>query len=74
MPTMREFLFRRFGAGQPEDVKERERVYLLGLPNNSGEEAFPPRCNMEDKLDALEEKREYLLDMCPLDKRDTYVR
>jgi hypothetical protein len=29
MPTMREFFFRRFGAGQPEVVKERERVYLI---------------------------------------------
>jgi hypothetical protein len=25
MATMREFFFRRFGAGQPELVKERER-------------------------------------------------
>jgi hypothetical protein len=71
MPTMREFSFRRFGAGQPEVVKERERVYLLGLPNSSGE-AFPSRCNIEDKFDALEEEREYLLEMCPLDKRDFY--
>jgi hypothetical protein len=71
MTTMREFFFRRFGAGQPEVVKERERVYLLGLPNSSGE-PFPPRCNMEDKLDSLEEEREYLLDLCPVDKQDQY--
>ena len=71
MSTMREFFFRRFGAGQPEVVKERERVYLFGMPNSAGE-AFPPRCNMEDKLDTLEEEREYLLDMCPVDKQDTY--
>ena len=71
MATMREFFFRRFGAGQPEVVNERERVYLLGLPNSSGE-AFPPRCNMEDKLDSLEEEREYLLDLCPVDKQDQY--
>ena len=71
MATMREFFFRRFGAGQPDVVKERERVYLLGLPNSSGE-AFPPRCNIEDKLDALEEEREYLLDLCPIDKQDLY--
>ena len=70
MPTMREFFFRRFGAGQPEVVKEREMIYLLGMPNSAGE-AFPPRCNMEDKLDTLEEEREYLLDMCPVDKQDT---
>jgi hypothetical protein len=28
MATMREFFFRRFGASQPELVKEREEVYL----------------------------------------------
>jgi hypothetical protein len=71
MATMREFFFRRFGAGQPEVVEEREMIYLLGLPNSSGE-PFPPRCNMEDKLDSLEEEREYLLDMCPADDQDTY--
>ncbi len=64
MATMREFFFRRFGAGQPEVVKERERVYLLGLPNSSGER-FPLRRNIEDKLNSLEEEREYLLDLCP---------
>ena len=32
MTTMREFFFKRFGAGQPEVVKERERIYLLGMP------------------------------------------
>jgi hypothetical protein len=71
MPTMREYFFRRFGAGQPEVVKERERIYLLGMPNSSGE-VFPPRINMEDKLDSLEAERDYLLDMCPKDKVDTY--
>jgi hypothetical protein len=71
MSTMREFFFRRFGAGQPEVVKERERIYLLGMPNSAGE-AFPPRCNIQDKFDTLEEERENLLDMCPVDKQDTY--
>jgi hypothetical protein len=71
MATMREFFFRRFGAGQPEVVKERERIYLLGMPGPTGE-VFPPRINMEDKLDSLETERDYLLDMCPKDKHDTY--
>jgi hypothetical protein len=57
--------------GQPEVVKEREWVYLLGMSNAAGE-AFPPRCNMEDELDTLEEEREYLLDMCPVDRQETY--
>jgi hypothetical protein len=52
-------------------VKERNRVYLLGL-SYSSVESFPPRCNMEDKLDSLQEEREYLLDMCPLDDQNFY--
>ncbi len=69
MATMRELFFRRFGAGQPEKVKKREDFYLAVMPNANGE-VFPPRCNMEDKLNALEKEREYLLEMCPKDKRD----
>jgi hypothetical protein len=64
MPTMREYFFRRFGAGQPEVVKERERIYLLGMPNSSGE-VFPPRINMEDKLDSLEAERGLLIGHVP---------
>jgi hypothetical protein len=68
---MREFFFRRFGAGQPELVKKREIIYLTGMPNSNGE-VFPPRCNMVDKLNALEKEREFLMDMCPKDKQDSY--
>ncbi len=57
MVTMRDFLFRRFGASQPEVLEERVRHYHLGMPDKSGE-AFPPRCDMEAKLDALEAERE----------------
>ncbi len=71
MPTMRRYNFDRFGAGQPEILAERTRIYLLGMPGKDGE-VFPPRCNMETKLDLLETEREYLLEMCPKDKRDTY--
>jgi len=71
MVTMRDFLFRRFGAGQPELIQERVRIYLLGMPDHNMA-AFPPRCNMEEKLDALEAEREYLIEMCPKDKRDAY--
>jgi hypothetical protein len=71
MPTMRRFFFERFGAGQPEVLAERAKHYLLGMPDKDGE-VFPPRCNMEVKLDKLETEREFLLDMCPKDKRDTY--
>ena len=53
MPTMRKFFFDRFGAGQPEVLAERAKHYLLGMPDKDGE-VFPPRCNMENKLDRLE--------------------
>jgi hypothetical protein len=71
MSTMREHFFLRFGAGQPEILKERETIFLEGMPDSSGL-AFPPRVNMEDKLDSLEAEREYLIDMCPKDKQDEY--
>jgi hypothetical protein len=71
MTTMRKFFFDRFGAGQPEVLAERAKVYLLGMPDKD-DEVFPPRCNMETKLDKLETEREFLLEMCPKDKRDTY--
>ena len=71
MESMREYMFRRFGAGQPEVFQERVRLYLLGMPDPSGS-PFPPTVNMEIKLDELEEEREYLLKMCPADMRDTY--
>ena len=64
-------MFRRFGAGQPEVLQERVRLYLLGMPDKNGE-AFTSRTDIEEKLDALEEEREYLLDMCPAELRDTY--
>ena len=71
MKSMRDFMFRRFGAGQPEVLQERVRLYLLGMPDPNGV-AFPPRVDIEAKLDALEEEREYLLEMCPKELRDTY--
>ena len=71
MPTMRKFFFDRFGAGQPEVLAEKAKIYLLGMPDKDGE-VFPPRINMENKLDKLETEREFLVEMCPKDKRDTY--
>ncbi len=50
MKSMRDFMFRRFGAGQPEVLQERVRLYLLGMPDNNGV-AFPSRVNIETKLD-----------------------
>jgi hypothetical protein len=42
MKSMRDFMFRRFGAGQPEVLQERVRLYLLGMPDSHGV-AFSPR-------------------------------
>ena len=71
MNTMRSYFFNRFGHGSPAVLMERQRVYLLGMPGPSGE-VFPPRVNMEEKLNSLEEEREFLIDMCPVDKRADY--
>ena len=72
MAGMRDYLFRRFGAGQPEILEERVRKYHLGMPDAKSGEPFPPRCDMEAKLDALEAEREYLVEMCPREQRETY--
>jgi hypothetical protein len=72
MAGMRDFLFKRFGAGQPKILEERVRKYHLGMPDPKTGEAFPPRCDMEAKLDALEAEREHLVEMCPNDQRDSY--
>jgi hypothetical protein len=49
MKTMRDFMFRRFGAGQPEVLQERVRLYLLGMPDKNGE-AIPSRTDIEEKF------------------------
>ncbi len=72
MFDMRSFLFQRFGAGQPEVLEKRGKYYLEGMPDEKTGMVFPPRCNMEDKLNELEREREFLVDMCPKDKRENY--
>ena len=47
MATMRSFLFKRFGAGQPEILEERVRRYHLGMPDPKTGDPFPRRCDME---------------------------
>jgi hypothetical protein len=44
---------------------------MLAMPDANGV-AFPPRVNMPDKLDQLEEERNYLLRMCPKEKHRDY--
>ena len=68
---IRKHFFERFGSGQPIVLQERVRKYMLGMPDANGV-AFPPRVNMVDKLDQLEEERNYLLRMCPKDKHKDY--
>jgi hypothetical protein len=54
MDTMRDYMFRRFGAGQPEILQDRVRFYLFGMPDLHGV-PFPPRVDIEIKLDELDE-------------------
>jgi hypothetical protein len=68
---MRKHFFERFGSGQPQVLQERVRIYLLGMPDKHGV-AFASRVNMPEKLDQLEEERNYLLRMCPKDKHKDY--
>jgi hypothetical protein len=68
---LRKYFFERFGSGQPEVLQERVRAYMLAMPNSHGI-AFPHRVNMPDKLDQLEEERNYLLRMCPKEKHKDY--
>jgi hypothetical protein len=42
------------------------------MPDPKTGEAFPPRCDMEAKLEELEAEREFLVEMCPVELRDTY--
>ncbi len=52
-------------------LQERVRKYLLGMPNSNGV-AFPHKVNMPEKLDQLEEERNYLLRVCPKEKHKDY--
>ncbi len=52
-----EYMFRRFGAGQPEVLQERVRLYLLGMPDAHGV-PFPSHADIEIKLGELEQERE----------------
>ena len=68
---LRKYFFERFGAGQPDVLQERVRKYMLAMPNSNGV-AFPFRVNMPEKLDQLEEERNYLLRMCPKEMHKDY--
>jgi hypothetical protein len=68
----RAFRFDLFGAGQPEVLEARVKLYLDGMPDPKTGLVFPPRCNMVDKLDALEKETEFLVDMCSRDKSQDY--
>ncbi len=46
MNTIRDYMFRRFGAGKPDALTERVRLYLLGMPDSNGV-PFPPRVDIE---------------------------
>lgn len=68
---LRKHFFESFGSGQPDALLERVQRYLLLMPDSNGV-AFPPRVNMVEKLNQLEEERNYLLRMCPKEKHKEY--
>ena len=68
---LRKHFFERFGSGQPDALLERVQRYLLLMPDSNGV-AFTPRVNMVEKLNQLEEERNYLLRMCPKEKHKEY--
>jgi len=69
---MRHHLFTRFGGGMTVELREKERKYNAGLPKTEGAPAFPDRCDMADRLNALEDMREYFIRVCPSAKLDDY--
>ncbi len=42
-------------------LEKRVKYYLEGMPDEKTGMVFPPRCNMEDKLNELEREREFLV-------------
>ena len=62
-PQMRAHLLKQFG-GSGDDVRARERVFDMGMPTSANSPAFPPNCDIEDRLRTLHAERVALLKMC----------
>ena len=69
MNGVRNKLMMRFANIQSAQLKERQKLYMLGMPSSPGRPMFEDDCNMEKVLDKMEKMRKYLYDMCPKEER-----
>ena len=73
MRDLRKHLYKQFGAGSGGNIHEKELEYDRGMPEK-GKAAFPPNCDMGEKLRQLESGRLYFNRMAGSDeKRKTYI-
>ena len=71
--NIRKHLYKHFGSGSGGNIHEQELDYDRGMPGKN-KVAFPPGCDMGDKLRQLESRRLYFLRMAGSDeKRKTYT-
>jgi hypothetical protein len=73
MRDLRKHLYKQFGSGSGGNIHEEELDFDRGMPEK-GKAAFPPGCNMGEKLRQLESKRLYFMRMAgSTEKRRTYT-
>jgi hypothetical protein len=70
--TIRKHFVSRFGSAQTANLKERQKQYLLGMPDKEGALAIPVTCDLEAKLNQFETERTYFHRNCPVQFRATY--
>jgi hypothetical protein len=71
MNGIRNKLMMRFANIQSAQLKERQKLYMAGMPSYPGKPMFEEDCNMEKVLDKMEKMRKYLYDMCPKEERES---
>ena len=71
MNGVRNKLMMRFANIQSAQLKERQKLYMAGMPSYPGKPMFEEDCNMEKVLDKMEKMRKYLYDMCPKEERES---
>ena len=62
---------KEFGGGSAAAIHKDQTAFKAGLPNQNGV-SWTERCNVKDKLRALEKAQQGLRQRCPLEKRATY--
>ena len=73
MREIRKHLYKQFGSGSGGNIHEKELEFDRGLPEK-GKAAFPPGCDMGEKLRQLESRRLYFMRMAgSAEKRKTYT-